>query len=80
MGNLPHSFFELFQKSELGKFIPNFPLKYVITSTNNKGNAQFIFLCKPQKSSVNVCLMKMLKSTVTKKVIACFYNLGEGKF
>ena len=23
-----------FQKSELGKFIPNFPLKHVITSTN----------------------------------------------
>ena len=29
--NLPRSFF---QKSELGKFIPNFPLKHVITSTN----------------------------------------------
>ena len=26
-----------FQKSELGKFIPNFPLKHVITSTNQKG-------------------------------------------
>ena len=24
-----------FQKSELGKFIPNFPLKHAITSTNN---------------------------------------------
>ena len=24
-----------FQKSEFGKFIPNFPLKHVITSTNN---------------------------------------------
>ena len=23
-----------FQKGELGKFIPNFPLKHVITSTN----------------------------------------------
>ena len=36
--NLPHSFFEIliskFKKSELGKFIPNFPLKHVITSTN----------------------------------------------
>ena len=32
-----------------------------------KGNAQFIFLCISQKSSVNVCLMKILKSTVTKK-------------
>ena len=29
--NLPRSFF---QKSELGKFIPNFPLKHVITSTS----------------------------------------------
>ena len=25
-----------FQKSEFGKFIPNFPLKHVITSTNTK--------------------------------------------
>ena len=32
-----------------------------------KGNAQFIFLCNPQKSSVNVCLMKILKITATKK-------------
>ena len=44
--NLPRSFFEIlktplktreiskFQKSEFGKFIPNFPLNYVITSTN----------------------------------------------
>ena len=42
-----------------------------------KGNSQFIFLCNPQKSSVNICLMKILKSTFTKKVIVCFYNLGE---
>ena len=45
-----------------------------------KGNAQFIFFCNPQKSSVNVCLKKILKSTVTRKVIVCFYNLGEEKF
>ena len=36
--NLPGSFFEIltskFQKSELGKFIPNFPVKHVITNTN----------------------------------------------
>ena len=32
-----------------------------------KGRAQFIFLCNPPKSSVNVCLMKILKGTVTKK-------------
>ena len=45
-----------------------------------KGNAQFIFLCNPQKSPVNVCLMKVLKSTVTEKVIICFYKLGEENF
>ena len=43
-----------------------------------KGNAQF--LCNLQKSSVNVCLMKILKSPVTKKVIMYFYNLGEENF
>ena len=44
-----------------------------------KANAQFIFLCNPQKSLVNVCLMEMLESTVTKKVIV-FFNLGEKDF
>ena len=42
----------------------------------------------PQKTSVNVWHMKMLKNTVTKKVIVCFhllylfgfYNLGEENF
>ena len=34
-----------------------------------RGNAQFIFLCNPQKSSANVCLMNILKSNVAKKVI-----------
>ena len=37
-----------------------------------KGNAQFIFLRNPQKSLVNVCLMKIL--------IVRFYNLGEENF
>ena len=34
--NLPRFTWEIskFQKSELGKFIPNFPLKHMITSTN----------------------------------------------
>ena len=32
----------------------------------------FIFLCQPQKLSVNVCFMKILKSTDTKKVILFF--------
>ena len=31
------------------------------------GNAQFIFLCIPQKLSVNVCRMKILQITITKK-------------
>ena len=31
---------------------------------NIKGNAQFTFLCNPQKSMVNVGLMKIFKSTV----------------
>ena len=34
-----------------------------------------MFLYNLPKPSVNVCLMKILKSTVTKKVIVCFYNL-----
>ena len=45
-----------------------------------KGNAQFIFLCNPQKASVNVCFMKILKSTVIKKVIVCCNNLSEENF
>ena len=54
----------------------------ILKQTNKflKGNAQFLFLCNPQKSSVNVCLMEILKSTVTKQVIVCFYNLGEENF
>ena len=40
---------------------------YITIDLTVKGNAQFIFLCNPQKSSANVCLMKILKSTVTKK-------------
>ena len=43
----------------------------------SKGNAQFIFLSNLQKSSVNVCLKKILKSTVHKKVIVYFYNLSR---
>ena len=44
------------------------------------GNAQLIFLCNPSKLSDNACLMKKLKSTVTKKVFVCFYNLGKDTF
>ena len=42
-----------------------------------KGNAQVIFLCNSKKSSVNDCLVEILKSTVTKKVTVFLYNLGE---
>ena len=45
-----------------------------------KGNEQLIVLRNPQKSSINVLLMKILKSTVTKKVIVCFYKLSEENF
>ena len=65
--------------------------KLVITYTKNvrgpwsnkanfKGKVQFIFLCNPQQAFANVCLMKKLKSTVTKKVIVCFYNFCEENF
>ena len=46
-----------------------------------KGNAKSMFLCNPQKSSVNVCFMKTLKSIVyKKKAIVCYYKLGEENF
>ena len=45
-----------------------------------KGNAQLTFLCNPQKPSINVSLMKILKSTFTKKVIACFCKFSEKDF
>ena len=48
-----------------------------LSNANFKGKAQFIFLCNPQKSWANVCLMKKLKSTVIKKVTVCFYNFCE---
>ena len=42
--NLPHLFFEISksQKSELGTFIPDFPLKHVITSTNRFEFIQYL--------------------------------------
>ena len=45
--------------------------------SNINWNVQFIFLCNPQKSSVNICFKKILKSTANKKVIVYFYNLFE---
>ena len=53
-------------------------MKYYYGSV--KGNKQFVFLCNPRKSSVNICLMKILESTVTKKVVVGFYNLGEENY
>ena len=42
-----------------------------------KGNAQLIFLCNPQKSSLHDYLIKILKKHYHKNVTVCFYNLGE---
>ena len=38
-----------------------------------KGNAQFIFLCNPQKSLVNVFLMRNIQKHCHKKVIVRFF-------
>ena len=42
-----------------------------------KGKAQFIFLCNPQNSSVNVCLIKKIKKHCHKKVIVCLNNFWK---
>ena len=74
--NLPRSYFEIlkspsftreiskFQKSEPGKFIPNFPLKHVITSTyfqSLRNGASVICFIKKYKerliSLINVHLL-----------------------
>ena len=55
-------------------------IKMLYLKMSFKGNAQFTFLCNLQKSSVNVCHMKKSKSTVTKKVTVCFYNICEENF
>ena len=38
-----------------------------------KGNAQFIFLCNPKKSSVNLCLKKILKISHKKSNCVILY-------
>ena len=38
-----------------------------------KGNAQFLFLCNPQKSSVNVSLMKIIEEHCHKKKELCVF-------
>ena len=40
---------------------------------------RFVFKGNVKKSSVNVCLIKILKITVTEKVIVRFNNLGKEK-
>ena len=45
-----------------------------------KGNAQFIFLCNSQNHRLMFFSWKMLKSTVTKKVIVCGENFRWRKF
>ena len=40
-----------------------------ISFSHIKINAQFIYLCNPYKSLVNVCLMKILKNTVHRKIV-----------
>ena len=41
-------------KSELGKFIPNFPLKHVITSTNNDLESHAIILWRLISVKLNI--------------------------
>ena len=48
------------------------PWTFVISDL--KGNVQFIFLCNRQKSSVNVRLMKILKSTATNPANICRFS------
>ena len=56
-----------FQKSELGKFIPNFPLKHVITSTN---------LMLPFLVIFDRCVAKLsLLSVVTPSTFSCLLFL-----
>ena len=55
-------------------------MRTTIVSYLLKGNVQFMFLCNPHRSSVNVCLMKILHSTVTKKVILRFYAQAKKTF
>ena len=66
--------------SSVDEYITLLANEVFVLSEHVKGNMLFLILCNPKKSLVNVCLMKILKSTVTKKVIACFYSLGEESF
>ena len=54
------------------KFKKTVPWTFVISDL--KGNVQFIFLCNRQKSSVNVRLMKILKSTATNPANICRFS------
>ena len=71
--NLPRSFFEIlkspsfhpgkFQKSEFGKFIPNFPLKHVITIQINFCclRSDFLGYCCSNLKSENALAIEMRK-------------------
>ena len=37
-------------------------------SAKVKGNAQFLFLCNPEKSSVNIYFIKIIKKDCHKKI------------
>ena len=49
-----------------------FNIKRVLFEKKVKEKTQFLFLCNPQKSLVNFCLMKIIKKHCHKKVITCF--------
>ena len=66
---------------DFGTSILKFCLNNLVSEQSDfYGNAQFIFLCNLQKSSINVCLIKLLKKHCHEKVTVCVYNLGEQNF
>ena len=60
---------EVFVIKKLKKTVP-----WTFVISDLKGNVQFIFLCNRQKSSVNVRLMKILKSTATNPANICRFS------
>ena len=70
--NLPRFTREIwkFQKSELGKFIPNFPLKHVITSTNLLVLID-CFLC----NSYHCVLFQSLSHVINQEFVTKFVDI-----
>ena len=70
--NLPRFTREIwkFQKSELGKFIPNFPLKHVITSTNLLTLID-CFLC----NSYHCVLFQSLSHVINQQFVTKFVDI-----